>query len=78
MRFDDMLQYDFCSVEMFWSRGKWADQFEALDEHGTGQIKVSDLVEKVAQQSGEGAASIKEARLFVRSNTLQLYTHEKP
>eukprot|EP00913_Durusdinium_trenchii_P003503 g3243.t1 len=32
---------------------KWADQFEALDENGTGQIKVSDLVEKVAQQSGE-------------------------
>eukprot|EP00434_Breviolum_minutum_P018566 symbB.v1.2.016376.t1/scaffold1244.1/size129415/3 len=35
---------------------KWADQFEKLDENGTGQIKVKDLVQKVAQQSGEEEA----------------------
>lgn len=32
---------------------KWADQFEALDENGTGQIKVKDLVQKVAQSEGQ-------------------------
>lgn len=39
---------------------KWADQFEALDENGTGQIKVKDLVQKVAQQSEGQAERISE------------------
>eukprot|EP00435_Cladocopium_sp_Y103_P004731 s1061_g1.t1 len=39
---------------------KWADQFEALDESGTGQIKVKDLVQKVAQQSEGQAERINE------------------
>ncbi|CAK9082205.1 unnamed protein product [Durusdinium trenchii] len=55
---------------------KWADQFEALDENGTGQIKVSDLVEKVAQQSGEDVHVAEAGVLKLTAGTNQEANYE--
>mmetsp|Transcript_39965 Transcript_39965/g.95378 ORF Transcript_39965/g.95378 Transcript_39965/m.95378 type:complete len:798 (+) Transcript_39965:103-2496(+) len=54
--------------------GRWADQFEALDESGTGYIKVSDLVARLSQQGhSEGQAeSIAQALKLAAGNTQEI------